>query len=140
MKTCVTHTDIYESAGSRMDTGLFEIRIASSVYGQAFKPAFFAAWSDDRHIFLKGCVMNQYTSILRLPKVLAMSGCSRSYIYQLINEGLWPKSVRIGVRAVGWPESEVAAVCAARIAGKSNEEIQRLIRFLHERRNAVSSY
>ena len=47
--------------------------------------------------------MDHYTAILRLPKVLAISGCSRSYIYQLINEGLWPKSVRLGARAVGWP-------------------------------------
>ena len=83
--------------------------------------------------------MNQYSAILRLPKVLAISGCSRSYIYQLINEGLWPKSIRLGARAVGWPESEVSAVCAARIAGKSDQEIQRLVRLLHEQRNAGCS-
>lgn len=78
--------------------------------------------------------MNHYTAILRLPKVLAISGCSRSYIYQLINEGLWPKSVRLGARAVGWPEREVSVVCEARIAGQSNEEIRRLIEQLHQNR------
>jgi prophage regulatory protein len=78
--------------------------------------------------------MDHYTAILRLPKVLAISGCSRSYIYQLINEGLWPKSVRLGARAVGWPERDVSAVCAARIAGQSNEEIRRLIEQLHQNR------
>mgnify|MGYP000222748654 CR=1 FL=1 len=83
--------------------------------------------------------MDHYTAILRLPKVLAISGCSRSYIYQLINEGLWPKSVRLGARAVGWPERDVSAVCAARIAGKSDQEIQQLVRLLHEQRNVASS-
>ena len=89
--------------------------------------------------FERMCAMNHYIAILRLPKVLAMSGCSRSYIYQLISQGLWPKSVRVGARAVGWPESEVSAVCAARIAGKSDQDIQRLVRLLHEQRNPVSS-
>jgi prophage regulatory protein len=83
--------------------------------------------------------MNHYSAILRLPKVLAISGCSRSYIYQLIGEGLWPKSIRIGVRAVGWPEKEIAAVCSARIAGKSNEEIRHLVGFLHEQRSLEQS-
>jgi prophage regulatory protein len=84
--------------------------------------------------FERMCAMNHYTAIIRLPKVLAISGCSRSYIYQLINEGLWPKSVRLGARAVGWPEREVSAVCEARIAGQSNEEIRRLIEQLHQNR------
>jgi prophage regulatory protein len=83
--------------------------------------------------------MNHYTAILRLPKVLAISGCSRSYVYQLISVGLWPKSIRLGVRAVGWPESEVIAVCAARIAGKSDAEIRGLIEQLHVQRSAAPS-
>lgn len=84
--------------------------------------------------------MNHYTAIIRLPKVLAISGCSRSYVYQLISEGLWPKSIRLGVRAVGWPESEVMAVCAARIAGKPDAEIRRLIEQLHDLRSATPTY
>ncbi len=83
--------------------------------------------------------MNHYTAIIRLPKVLAISGCSRSYVYQLISEGLWPKSIRLGVRAVGWPQNEVMAVCAARIAGKSSDEIRRLVVDLHEKRQSPLS-
>ena len=85
------------------------------------------------------CATNHYTAIIRLPKVLAISGCSRSYVYQLINEGLWPKSVRIGVRAVGWPEGEVVAVCSARIAGKSSDEIRQLVVDLHAKRQSPLS-
>lgn len=66
-------------------------------------------------------------TILRLPDVKLFCGLSRSTIYLRISQGLWPKSVNLGGRAVGWPAHEVAAVNAARIAGKSNEEIRQLV-------------
>jgi prophage regulatory protein len=65
--------------------------------------------------------------ILRLPTVIAISGVSRSTIYLHISQGLWPHPVRIGLRAVGWPDSEVAAINAARIAGKSEDDIRALV-------------
>lgn len=65
--------------------------------------------------------------ILRLPAVKMTSGLSRSSLYLRISEGLWPKPVSLGGRSVGWPESEISAVNAARIAGKSNEEIRQLV-------------
>lgn len=66
-------------------------------------------------------------TILRLPAVLAETGISRSTVYLQIAQGLWPKPVSLGARAVGWPASEVAALNAARIAGKSDEEIRTLV-------------
>ena len=59
---------------------------------------------------------------------------SHASIYKLIREGLWTKPVRLGMRSVGWPEAEVTAICAARIAGKSESEIRTLVVQLHERR------
>jgi prophage regulatory protein len=44
-----------------------------------------------------------------------------------MNQGLWPKQVSLGARAVGWPESEVQAMNSARIAGKSDEAIRALV-------------
>ena len=66
-------------------------------------------------------------NILRLPAVKSSSGLSRSSLYLRISQGLWPKPVSLGGRAVGWPEQEVAAVNSARIAGKSNEEVRQLV-------------
>lgn len=66
-------------------------------------------------------------AILRLPAVKAESGASRSTIYLRIQQGLWPKPVRLGPRSVGWPASEVAAINAARIAGKTDDEIRVLV-------------
>ncbi len=65
--------------------------------------------------------------IYRLPTVKAVSGLSRSTIYLRIAQGLWTKQVSLGPRCVGWPANEVAALNAARVAGKSDDEIRLLV-------------
>ena len=70
---------------------------------------------------------NMAVTILRLPAVKSACGYSRSTIYLRITQGLWPRPVSLGPRSVGWPEDEVAAVNAARIAGKTDEEIRGLV-------------
>lgn len=77
---------------------------------------------------------NIQQSILRLPAVMSVCGLSRSLLYVRITQGLWPKPVNLGGRAVGWPSGEVNAVIAARIAGKSNDEIRQLITTLESGR------
>jgi prophage regulatory protein len=67
------------------------------------------------------------TSILRLPAVLAVNGDKRSTFYLRIQQQLWTRPVRLGPRAVGWPAYECEALNAARIAGKSDHEIRRLV-------------
>ena len=66
-------------------------------------------------------------TILRLPSVKSLSGHSRSTVYLRITQGLWTKQVRLGPRCVGWPASEVAALNAARIAGKADDDIRALV-------------
>jgi len=75
-------------------------------------------------------------TILRLPAVLRKRGRSRSAHYLDIQEGLFTHPVSIGSRAVGWPEHEVDAINAARIAGKTDSEIRRLVRKLEVARKA----
>ena len=77
-------------------------------------------------------------TIFRLPAVKAESGYSRSTIYLRISQGLWTKPVSLGARAVGWPEDEVAALNAARIAGKADEEIRALVVKLEVARKAAA--
>jgi prophage regulatory protein len=77
------------------------------------------------------------TSLLRLPNVMGVTGLSRAGVYSYVSKGLLPKAVKIGERASAWPESEIAAVNAARIAGKSDAEIRQLVSDLErERRSA----
>lgn len=73
-------------------------------------------------------------TILRLPKVKIESGYSRSTLYLRISQGLWPKPVHLGPRAIGWPSEEVAAINVARIAGKSDDEIRELVQKLEAAR------
>lgn len=78
------------------------------------------------------------TTILRLPAVKSESGYSRSTIYLRISQGLWTPPVSLGARAVGWPAGEVAALNAARIAGKSDDEIRVLVAKLEAARKAAA--
>lgn len=66
-------------------------------------------------------------TLLRLPAVKAQSGYSRSTIYLRMSQGLWTKPVSLGARAVAWPAGDVAALNAARIAGKSDVQIRALV-------------
>jgi prophage regulatory protein len=76
--------------------------------------------------------------ILRLPAVKSESGHSRSTIYLRIAQGLLTKPVSLGGRSVGWPESEISTLLAARIAGKSDEEIRVLVKKLEASRKSVA--
>lgn len=76
-------------------------------------------------------------TIQRLPAVKYESGLSRSTIYLRIAQGLWTKPISLGGRAVGWPASEVAALNAARIAGKTDDDIRALVQTLQAGRKAA---
>lgn len=52
--------------------------------------------------------------LLRLPKVLALTGYSRSRIYSLMAEGQFPSPVALGARAVAWPQRSIADWIASR--------------------------
>lgn len=73
--------------------------------------------------------------ILRRKQVESESGYSRSTIYLRMSQGLWPKPVRLGLRAVGWPANEIAAINHARIRGESDQEIRALVTRLVEARH-----
>lgn len=74
-------------------------------------------------------------TILRRKQVEAAIGGSRSLIYLRISQGLFTKPVSLGARAVGWPAREVAAINSARIAGKSEDEIRKLVQRLQAARS-----
>jgi prophage regulatory protein len=76
-------------------------------------------------------------TILRIPATKAQSGYSRSTIYLRISQGLWTKQISLGPRCIGWPANEVSALNAARISGKSDEEIRALVVKLEAARTSV---
>ena len=46
--------------------------------------------------------------ILRRPKVEEIVGLSRSTIYDMISKNLFPRPIKLGIRAVGWRESTIS--------------------------------
>ncbi len=54
-------------------------------------------------------------AILRRKQVEIRTGLSRSTIYQYIKDGVFPKPVPLGPRAVGWIESDVSEWIATRV-------------------------
>jgi prophage regulatory protein len=74
--------------------------------------------------------------ILRPSAVMAASGYSKSTLYALVARGLWTKPIKLGKHASGWPDYECDIQTAARISGKSEEEIRELVHRLHAERTA----
>lgn len=52
-------------------------------------------------------VHNKSERLLRLPAVLDRVGYKRSRFLDLVRQGVFPKPVKLGARAVAWPESVV---------------------------------
>ncbi|ENG3801789.1 helix-turn-helix transcriptional regulator [Proteus mirabilis] len=45
--------------------------------------------------------------LLRLPDVIKKVGFKKSWIYQHINQGTFPRQIKLGDRSVVWLESEI---------------------------------
>jgi len=62
--------------------------------------------------------------IYRLTQVMDCTGLGRSTVYKYIAEGLFPKPIQLGERAVGWLESEVTDWIKARIKERDDSELK----------------
>ncbi|MBS9424842.1 helix-turn-helix transcriptional regulator [Photorhabdus caribbeanensis] len=47
------------------------------------------------------------TTLIRLADVMKKVGLKKSWIYHLMQQGEFPKSVSLGVRSVAWVEKEI---------------------------------
>ncbi|WP_332406222.1 AlpA family transcriptional regulator [Vibrio metschnikovii] len=54
--------------------------------------------------------------LIRLKEVLDMTGLSRAYMYKLMADKKFPKSVSLGFRSVAWLESEIQDWILERVA------------------------
>jgi prophage regulatory protein len=60
-------------------------------------------------------------SLIRLSEVQRRTGYSKAWIYRLLRESRFPKSVKIGARAIAFVESEVDDWINQRIAESRGE-------------------
>ena len=54
------------------------------------------------------------TSIIRLPDVIRRTGLSQATIYRMVKSGRFPRSVKLGARAVGWKNEAVTEWISSR--------------------------
>jgi prophage regulatory protein len=60
---------------------------------------------------------SQLQKLIRIQSVVNLTGLSKSYIYQLVSNGHFPKSIKLvsGGTSVAWVESEILSWIDARI-------------------------
>ena len=58
--------------------------------------------------------------LLRLPEVQRLTGLRRSAIYQQMQRGIFPRSVKAGPRVASWSEAAIQAWIAERLGGTSS--------------------
>jgi prophage regulatory protein len=92
------------------------------------------------YVAAKANAIQELSMILRMPAVKAETGHrSHASIYNAIKAGLFTTGVAIGQRSKGWPDYEVKAINAARIAGKSDADIRELVNRLHAKRTELAT-
>jgi prophage regulatory protein len=60
-------------------------------------------------------VRRESDRLLRLPEVQRLTGLRRSAIYEQMQRGIFPRSIKAGPRAAAWSEAAVQAWIARRI-------------------------
>lgn len=79
--------------------------------------------------------MDTADKLLRQPAAADVLGLPQASYYEQIKQGLIPPGIRIGPRRVGWLESEIRAILAARVAGSTETQIRALVkRLIRERK------
>lgn len=58
---------------------------------------------------------NKRMRMMRLAEVLTMCGLSRSHLYALVDQGKFPRQVKLSSRAAAWVSDEVEHWIQARI-------------------------
>ena len=77
-------------------------------------------------------------TLLRFTKVMEVMVMSRSTLYLRVKQGLMPPPIKLGERCTVWPEHEISAINAARIAMKKDDEIRELVTHLQQKRAAMA--
>ena len=66
-------------------------------------------------------------SLERPKQILQRYPVRRTKFYEDIKAGLFTPAVSLGKRSVAWPSCEIDAIIAARVSGKTEDEIRELV-------------
>jgi len=68
----------------------------------------------------EGTIMS--VKILRRPEVEQIVGLSRSTLYAMMAENTFPKPIKLGKRAIGWPDNVIAGWIEERTSGDNSDD------------------
>lgn len=74
------------------------------------------------------------TKLIKLSEIINTYPLSESTIFRQISAGTFPPAINLGCRSTAYLSSEIEVVMAARIAGKSENELQKLVNDLVSKR------
>ena len=77
--------------------------------------------------------------LLRMPDVRERYPRCEASIYNDIKRGVFTPAIRLGPKCSAWPQQEVDAIIAARMAGKSDDEIRMLVEELLAQRKKAAA-
>ena len=65
----------------------------------------------------------QTRRLIRIKSVTKLTGLSKSYVYQLVTQGFFPKSIQLvpGGTSVAWVEAEIQDWISSRIQARDGE-------------------
>lgn len=78
--------------------------------------------------------MSNTPPFIRMGAVLSLTEVSRPTLMRQIRSGLFPQQIKLGDRTVVWPTTEVISVIAARVEGKSDDDVKLLVSALQDSR------
>lgn len=67
------------------------------------------------------------TTILRRPEVALRIGIKPHTTHSFIARGILTKPISVGLRARGWPSTDIDAIVKARCAGATEDQIKALV-------------
>jgi prophage regulatory protein len=79
----------------------------------------------------------QSIKVIRPLEARAISGTSKTRLWELQKEGLMVSHIKIGHRATGFLEHEIQTLLAARAAGYDDEQIKVLVQRLENQRKEI---
>jgi prophage regulatory protein len=75
----------------------------------------------------KGNQMKKNIKLIKLNAVIGVYPISKSGLYEMIKQGLFPTQIHMGLRNVAWLEHEVLEIISAQASLKSKVEIKQIV-------------
>jgi len=86
---------------------------------------------EDEFNFIERFNFDGNIEFIKLSEVIKLRARGKSSTYLEIKNGLLTTPIKLGGRCIAWPRHEIYILNAARLSGKSDDEIRQIVEALH---------